>query len=300
MIWGIFAGFSTALINTAGYLFSARFLMYYKNPVRLLVMSSFLMMLISIPFMLWLCPFSMIRSPWMYMGEVVLSGILFLIGQGGFFAALRYFEASRISSLLGLKIIVLSGIFVLCGGKLNLLQMLAVVMATAAAMIFNWSGAQKSSLKGWLMLMIPLICYPCVDMLETDLVVKMETYTNWSKLHSALATVPLMYAVLGMMAAPALFFLKPDRGQLGKALPYAVLWLISQVLLLCCFAFLQPVFGNVILATRGVFSVAAGAALPYFGLAALDSKIPVSLWIRRVVAALVMLGAIALYSFASL
>lgn len=299
MFFGIITGFATALINSAGYLFSSRFLLYYKSPVRLLIMASMLMMLISLPFMIWLCPFALIPDLPVYLGETVLSGLLFLLGQGAFFGALRFFEASRLSSLLGLKIIVLSIIFVIFGGVLNLWQCTAVVLAALSALMFNWSGSQKSSLKGWALLLITLVAYSCVDMLETDLVVKMQEYTGFSPLRSSLAVVPLMYAVLGAMCLPGLFFYKPDKGQLGKAFPYALLWLLSQVLLLCCYTFLKPVFGNVILATRGIFSVLAGAVLPCFGLAALDSKIPASLWIRRGIAALVMLGAIALYSFAS-
>ena len=151
-----------------------------------------------------------------------------------------------------------------------------------------------------LLLLLTLVAYSSVDMIETDLVVKMREYSGFSTLRSSLAVVPLMYTSIGMICTPALYFFKPDKGQLAKAFPYALLWLSSQVLLLCCFAFLQPVFGNVILATRGIFSVLAGILLPYFGLAALDSKIPVSLWIRRGIAALVMLGAIALYSFGSI
>ena len=300
MFLGILSGFATALINTAGYLFSSRFLLHYNNPVRLLIMSSLVMMLISLPFMILLCPFSMLPDPLLYLGEVVISCSLFLIGQGAFFGALRFFEASRLSSLLGLKIIVLSIIFVIFGGALNSMQILAVALATVAALLFNWSGTQKSSIKGWLLLIVTLIAYSSVDMFETDMVVKMQQYTGFSSLRSSLAVVPLMYTVLGVLCLPALFFFKPDKKQLTYAFPYALLWLISQVLLLCCYAFLRPVFGNVILATRGIFSVLAGAALPYFGLAALDSAIPLSMWIRRGIAALVMLGAIALYSFASL
>lgn len=64
------------------------------------------------------------------------------------------------------------------------------------------------------------------------------------------------------------------------------------------FPVLQPVFGNVILSTRGIFSVIAGILLSYFGLSALDSQIPARLWLKRIIAALVMLGAIILYSLA--
>lgn len=300
MLWGIATGFASALINTVGFLFNARFLLYYKSPVRLLVISSLVMMLISLPLMIWLCPFGMIPDVWLYLGEVVFSSILFLIGQGAFFGALRFFEASRLSSLLGLKIIVLSVIFILSGGMLNWMQWSAVMLAAMAAVMLNWSGSQKSSVKGWLLLLLTLVAYSSVDMVETDLVVKMREFTGFSTLRSSFAVVPLLYTSIGMICTPALYFFKPDKGQLTKAFPYALLWLSSQVLLLCCFAFLQPVFGNVILATRGIFSVLIGMILPCFGLAALDSKIPAAMWMRRIVAALVMLGAIALYSAGSM
>lgn len=300
MIWGIIAGFSTALLNSAGYLFSARFLYYYKDPVRLLVMASLVMMTVSLPFALWLFPFSQIPELSTYILEAVASALLFLVGQGAFFAALRFFEASRLSSLLGLKIIVLSCIFIISGGMLNFSQITAVIMAAAAALIFNWSGAGKSSWKGWLCLLMTLICYSSVDILETDLVVTVKENTTYSVMYSSLVVVMLLYSVVGMIMLPALFFFKPERDQLIKAAPYGLLWLSSQVTILCCYAFLQPVFGNVILATRGIFSVIAGALLPYFGLAAFDSRIPLRLWVRRIIAAVVMLGAIALYSFGSI
>lgn len=298
MFWGIISGFSTALLNTAGYIFCSRFLLYYKNPFRLLAMASLVMMFLSLPLVLLLCPFKMIPDFWNYLGKVVLAGTMYLIAQGAFFAAMRHFEASRISSLLSLKVIVLSIIFIICGGSLNLLQILAVAMASFSAMIFNWSGSQKSSAKGWLWLLVTLVFYSFEDIVETDLVLQMHNFTGYSKLYSAILTVPLMYSVLGVITAPMLFFFKPDRDQVKKVFPYAALWLISQMTLLCCYAFLQPVFGNVILSTRGIFSVIAGMLLSYFGLAALDSQIPLKLWLRRIAAALVMLGAIILYSLA--
>lgn len=298
MFWGIISGFSTALLNTAGYIFCSRFLLYYKNPFRLLAMASLVMMFLSLPLVLLLCPFKMIPDFWSYLGKVVLAGTMYLIAQGSFFAAMRHFEASRISSLLSLKVIVLSVIFIICGGALNFLQLMAVATAAVAAMIFNWSGAQKNSLKGWIWLLLTLIFYSLEDIIEIELVMQMHNFTGYSKFHSAIITVPLMYSVLGVITAPLLFFFKPDKEQIKKVFPYAALWLISQMTLLCCYAFLQPVFGNVILSTRGIFSVIAGILLSYFGLSALDSQIPVRLWLRRIIAAIVMLGAIIMYSLA--
>ena len=296
MICGIF----TAILNSAGYLFSSRFLLYYKSPARLLVVSSMVMLVISLLFLPWVFPFAAMPCLWRFSLQAILGSVLFLLGQVAFFAALRYFDASRIASLLGLKIIVLSVIFVVLGGKLMLLQLAAVVLATVAAVTFNWSGTGKVSYKGWLLLAVSLVCYSCVDMVETSLVMQVHQFSHFSKLRSALAVVPFLYTGLGVLLLPAVFFFKPDKDQVIKAFPYGLLWLVSQIFLFCCYSNLQPVFGNVILVTRGIFSVLAGILLPYFGLSALDSRIPLKLWFRRIIASLIMLGAIALYSFASL
>ena len=153
MFLGILGGLAAALINSADYLFSARFLIYYKSPVRLLIFSSVLMMLISLPAAFFLVPFSTIPCLWKFFAETALASIFFLIGQGSFFAAMRFFEASRLSSLLGLKILVLSAIFMLSGNFLNCWQLLAVCIAAAAAVMFNWAGSKPVPWQGWLLLL---------------------------------------------------------------------------------------------------------------------------------------------------
>lgn len=299
MLLGMICGFSAALINSVGYLFNARFLLHYKSPVRLLAVAAFLMMLISLPLLLIFFPFSEIPCLWKFMAQAVLASALFLAGQSCFFAALRFFEASRIASLLGLKIIVLSAIFIFSGGMLNRMQITAVIIAAAAGMIFNWAGNKRSSWKGWLLILITLCFYSSVDMVETGLVVSLRNYTGFGPVHGAFVVVTMIYTLLGVLTLPLLIFMKTDRAQLKEGFPYAFLWLSSQILLFASFSNLNPVFGNVVLATRGIFSVVAGLLLPYMGLAALDSKIPLRLWIRRIVGALLMIGAIALYSAGS-
>lgn len=300
MVWAILCGFGAAMINSIGYLFNARFLLFFKSPVRLLIIASFLMMLIALPLMLIFFPFSVLPCWWKYVLQGVCTSALFLAGQGCFFAALRYFEASRIASLLGLKIMVLSIMFLITGGTLNLMQWSAVIIAASAGMIFNWAGNQTVSWRGWVLILMTLVFYSSVDMLETDLVVQMRAYSNTGAFHSSFLVITLVYTLLGILTLPVLIWMKPCRRELLEGAPYAALWLLSQILLFVCFSNLRPVFGNVILAIRGVFSVIAGLLLPYVGLAALDSKIPLRLWIRRIIAAVMMVGAIALYSFASL
>lgn len=293
-------GFGAAIINSAGYLCNARFLLLFKSPVRLLTVATFLMMLICLPFLLIFFPFAVLPCWWKFVLQGVLTSTLFLTGQFCFFAAMRHFEASRIASLLGLKIVVLSAIFIAAGGMLNWMQIAAVAVAAIAGFIFNKAGNFTASWRGWMLLFTTLLCYSLVDMVETDLVAKLTSYGGGGPFFCAFAVVTMVYVILGILTLPVLFFLKPDGRQLLEGMPYAVLWLASQVLIFVCFLNLKPVFGNVILATRGIFSVVAGLLLPYMGMAALDSNIPMRLWVRRIIAALMMIGAIALYSFGSM
>ena len=299
MLLGILGGVAAAAFNSVDFLFRSRFLLCYKSPVRLLVVGSVTMMVMSLPFLFFLVPFASVPS----IGKLILTTLgascFFLIGQGSFMTALRYMEASRLSSLLGLKILVLSVIFMLSGHWLNRWQLLAVFVAATAAVMFNWTASKPIPWKGWIFLLLTLVGFSVTDMFETSLVEQIRECSDFSNFRSAMAVVPLLYTSLGLLLLPGIFFYKPGKEQFCKALPHAVLWLVSQVFLLACFGMVLPVFGNVILATRGIFSVILGALLPLFGLAALDSQIPAKMWIRRGIAALLMLAAIAIYSFAT-
>ena len=81
------------------------------------------------------------------------------------------------------------------------------------------------------------------------------------------------------------------------ALPFSALWLISQMTLLTCFGVIGPVFGNVIQSSRGLFSVLFGVLACRVGLQVMENSSTLSLWIRRALAALLMSGGIACFSF---
>ena len=294
---GILCGFIAAFFNSVGYLLNARFLQRYKEEGRLLTYALVSMMIITVPFLPFVFPFAALEEPWWFLLKVVMWVAVFILGQGSFFMALRYFEASRLSSLLGLKIIVLALIFMLFhNGRLVPLQWVAIFVSAISAMMFNWSGAGRQNCLGWLFLGLTLLMYSSCDLLETSLILHVKR-SGLNDLHSSFAVISAIYPALGLAALPGMLKYRPSREQFALALPYAAVWVISQVVLLVCYARVLPVFGNVILATRGVFSVLLGASLPLFGLASLDSKVSVRKWIQRIVAALLMVLAIGLYSW---
>lgn len=300
MLTGLLFGLTAAALNAGGYLFNARFLRRYHSPFRLLIMSNFVMMLISLPMLLILYPSgSMIDWP-SFLIPLSAWILLFIFGQTSFFMALREIESSRLASLLGLKIVILTLIFMLVRHQdPNAGQWTAVLMASAAAFLINWSGKKfEINLKGAVFVLFTLIGYSLLDIFETVLVMRFVD-NGISTLKSSLLAASCCYSAIGFVSLPLLFYLKMTRRQIITGAPCAVFWLGSQIALLGCFALLLPVFANVILASRGLIAVLLGAILPFFGIRNLDAAISRKQWLLRGVAALLMIAAIGLYSFSS-
>ena len=81
------------------------------------------------------------------------------------------------------------------------------------------------------------------------------------------------------------------------AVPFSLLWLLSQMTLLICFGFIGPVFGNVIQSSRGIFSVVFGVAACKLGFDVMENAASKKVWLRRALAALLMISGIACFSF---
>ena len=295
MVFGIFAGLTAALLNSVGYLFNAFLLKKNNSPFKLLVFAQTWMLIFSLPFIWFLLPENGIADPGKFFKALAYWVIVFCTGQASFFLALRHFEASRLSSLLGLKIIVLTVIYMFVNRSIpNTGQWLAVFMAAGAAMLINYSAGNSWKSKGWLYVFVTLICYSLSDINETTLVLCLVE-SGLPPLRSAFAATMTNYVVLGILTLPGLFFFKPDK-TFHLSIPYAAFWLLSQAALMTCFALVAPVFGNVILASRGIFSVLLGVLLAVLGIRGVDAHISKKQWIRRGIAALLMVLAIGIYS----
>ena len=117
-------------MNSVGYLASARFMKRYNSSVGLLIVAQVCMMALALPFLPFAFPWGEVHDMRTYWLLAAAWEVVFIVGQCSFFAAQKYFESSRLSSLLGLKIIVLTVIFICTGnGHVNMGQWLAVLMA---------------------------------------------------------------------------------------------------------------------------------------------------------------------------
>ena len=298
MIFGVFCGLSAAILNSVGYVFGTRFLLHYKSAFRLTMVSTLVMMVLSLPLMFILFPYGKLPRPGEFLLLIPVWIFAYWLGQGSFFIALKYFNASCLASLLGLKIVLLALFFRFSTHETpGLWQWIAVLLATGAAISFNWSGAKLGSPAGVFFLLTTLIGYCLCDIYETK-IIQGVMECGYSLMRSSVTGASIIYSSLGICSIPFLFFLKLSRKQVVYAAPNAVLWIASQVMLMACFALLLPVFANVILATRGIFSVLLGVQLATFGLSKFDSQISRTQWIKRGVSACAMVLAITVYSLA--
>ncbi|MBO5724765.1 MAG: EamA family transporter [Lentisphaeria bacterium] len=300
MFTGILCGLAAAFCNSLGFLVSAKCMKICSNPIRFLVYAHVWMMILTLPLVWFFLPEGGIAELRAFLKAMFCFMFVFFAGQGMFFMALRYFEASKLSSLLGLKIIVLTLIYAFLKNSIpNLYQILAIILSAFAAVMINWSGKGKILTWGWIFVFAVLVCYSFSDINETAMVLSVRA-GNVGIVQSALCTLTCAYSALGFCCLPGIFFFRFDRQLFLWTVPYAFLWLVSQIFLFCCFALVLPVFGNVILACRGMFSVLLGMILSMFGIRDLDAQISKGQWILRAVASLLMIGAIALYSFAAM
>ena len=86
MAFGIICGLTAAALNAGGYLFNTRFLHHYHSPLRLLIVSDFIMMLISLPLLLILYPAGGLvewRTILISLGLGILCSDQFLPGPAG-------------------------------------------------------------------------------------------------------------------------------------------------------------------------------------------------------------------------
>ena len=298
MFLGIVAGLACALFQSVSYVCSAGFMLRYKSSLRLVIFSQLVMGAFCLPFAPFLFPPQLLECLPEFILWVIAWIGCFTVGQIGFFTTLRSIEASRMSSLLGLKMLVLAMICVLFAGTpLSGLQWFAVLLSTVAAVGMNWSGGAHFTRKGLFWLLVTLVAYSLTDMVETRLVLLPK---SGNIIRDSFAIGTVCYAVLGILTLPLLARFRWSTRQFVKAAPFAVSWYLSQVALFVCFGLLGTVFGNVIQASRGLISIALGILLLHYGFGRLDARISRAMWLRRAAAAILMAAGIILYSLAKL
>ena len=230
---------------------------------------------------------------WPLMG----AAFFYLAGQVALFRALRTVEASRVSPLLGLKILILALIaaFVLrrpVGG----LQWAAVGLSVLAAFVLNYSG-RSIPFPAALIVLVCCVFYSVSDLCIRALVDSLEAVGPFRAILLGCAMSYVLTGIVGVCLLPSCGRTTP--AQWKGALPVAATWLLAMVFLFATFRLLGVVFGNIIQSSRGLISIFLGAWIARLGHLHLEGRVGTGVLLRRAVAAALMTAAVALYVLGS-
>ncbi|MCE5186208.1 MAG: DMT family transporter [Planctomycetaceae bacterium] len=291
---GVVLGFLAALCQSISYLCTRLFVKQHRNDIAALLAASHVLMgVISIPLVLILKPAEM--PPFaVYRNALLGTTGFYLLGQLFLFAALTRTEASRVSPLLGFKIVILAAISVLfMHHSLTMAQWAAVGLGTAAALLLSHSG-QRISVPSAAMIVSACVTYSLSDL---NIKLLVDHFRYLGVLHGALLSTGISYILCGAAGA-VLALVKYRSIQMRTwawSLPFALSWLTGVVFLFCCFALIGVVFGNIIQSTRGIMSIGMGWLLVRAGREHLEPRIAGSVRLKRIAAAILMTAAVALY-----
>ena len=292
MAFGLFIAAVSTVMQSAAFVFSRRFVVRFGSPVELVIYSQLWMGILgAVAFAATIFGTSI---PWNR--EFIAIAAIFVLAYNlvffFFFKAMSLIEASRLSSLTGLKVIVVALLALLFFHEhLTSGRIVAVLLTAFAAVGMNFSGG-RIGWRGAFYLFMSLLGFATTDVTGARLVKLMP---GASVTLEAICAMSFCYIILGMLSGVVFARRKFSRHLFVGALPYSVLWFSAMMLLFAAFGIIGVVFGTIIQAGRGVISVLFGVALAkYCG--DIEPAVPPRMWIRRGVMALVMLGAIILYS----
>lgn len=292
MFFGISSGVFAAIFQDAGYVCSRLYVRKTNRPTALLVDS----MIILGAFCALLLPFLFIFGvPESTAFILPLLGVMAgsMGGQFFLFRSERIVEPSRISSLMGLRIVnVAVASIIFFGESYHWLQWSGIILATLSAFMLNWVGG-RIKFGGMGSFGLSLLFYCLSDLSVKHMV---HGFGLKSLILSSFFAMCIVNITGALLLLP---LLKREREGFWGASPFAVTWFLKQFFLYCCYASVGPVLANVILSIRGPFSIVIAFILKGFGLKAGEGKVDLATWIRRGIATIMMTCAIIFYTLGS-
>ena len=292
MFYGIAAGFLSVLFMCSSYIFSRSYIRKYQDPVKLSIFSQLVMSAGGLILLIVYSSFSAI--PWSSRFFALLAGQVctFIWGQTSFFMLLKEVEATRASSLIGLKLIALAVVSTVMGNMLSGVQWLAVLLCTVAAVGMNFSGG-RLSWRAVFWLIMAAFGYALCDICITQMMMIMP---GKSMFFNAVGVMGCCFTLLGIAVLPGLVKYPLRKTELTDSVPYSLVYLGSMLFLYTCFGLIGVVFGSIIQAGRGIISIVLGILLLHFGLEKNEPQVSGKIWIRRSIMAVFMLSAMILYT----
>ena len=299
MFFGVSIGLVSAVMQSSAYIFSRRFVNRFHSSVKLVIYSQLLMGIMGAAVFAATFPFTVFprgAELWKFSVATAVFVAAYHVAFYCFFKALNEIEASRLSSLLGLKVVSIALItYPFLHAELNWWHLLAVALTAVSAVGMNFSGIHISR-KGALYLALALLGFSTTDITGAIFVKSMPGDALTLK---AICATSRSYVFLGIIAAAVFLKMKFEPRECRGALPYSALWFTAMLLLFASFGIVGVVFGSIIQASRGVVSVLLGVLLARLGYSDVEPDVPVLVWVRRAVMAAIMVAAIGLYTWAS-
>lgn len=300
MIIGILVGLIAALLQSTSYLFSRRYVTRTGHGSRELFALSHVWMgvmaLVCLPFIWSPTAPALAVYGWPLLGTAGL----YVVGQVGLYGALQRVAASRVSPLLGLKILMLACIGaasfhvpalreMLLLKPVTLLQWLAVVASVLAALMLNEAGGRLTA-GAVVFILVACLGYSFSDL---GIGVLVERLAVMGKLRGSMCGCCVTYLVtglIGIVVMPRDCLGVPAKWKL--AFPVALFWFLAMFFLYLSFKQIGVLFGNIVQSSRGLVSIGLGALLAHWEYHHLEGKVSRGVLGRRVAAALLMLLAI--------
>lgn len=292
MYWGITFGVISALLMSGSYVFSRSYLHLHHDPVKLAVFSQMNIFPWGVALLIYSLLFMEIPMNSRFFLYLLGECTLFLVAQTSFFMALKRLEATRASSLLGLKILALAFMSLLLGEELNAMRWIAILLCTLGAVGMNFSGG-KMSFTTILWLASAVIFYALCDICITGMVQMMP---GKSMMMNSVCVMGFTYTGIGLLVMPGMLKYKPSLKEFKDSFWYSVFYFVSILFLMACFGLLGVVFGSIIQAGRGIFSILLGMILLQIGFEKNEPAVPLRMWVRRICMSVMMITAMVLYT----
>ncbi|MCE9546176.1 MAG: EamA family transporter, partial [Planctomycetia bacterium] len=293
VLLGILCGVLAAMAHAIAFAISRRFIVQvHGTSLQLMVLSHALMGPMAAAVLL-LTPLHGVEMTDVcrWLPATIGAGGTYLIGQALFFLSLRYVAASRLVPLLGLKVVAVAPIsIVMLGAHFGWPQYAAIGLSLAAGAMLHHIGG-RLPLSSLAITLFAVCLFAFSDVYIFKLIPLMGHG------FAAIArSVCVVYGACGLAALPLLPWYGSRRASAwAAALPHAAIWFPSMFLLFACIALCGPVLGNIAIGTRGLLSIALGSAIAARGLFHLEQHASRGVVLRRLLAAGLMIGAMALY-----
>ena len=295
MALGICLGVIGALFQSVSYLFSRMCMMKTAmTPLRFLVLSHFTIAIFSAVLLLCVGEFSLPEG-YGWLLYLIGGAVAYFGGQLSLIQALKKADPSRVSALLGLKVPVLALVsFLAMGSVYHYLQWVAIIMVLASAFFLSRAGGRLAK-KDLMWIFLATLGYSISDIGATGLV---KAFINEGAVRGPIIAVCFCYLLCGMITV--VFILRdqaPSKRDIVQVLPYSITWFSSFLFLFASFASVGFVVGNIAQSSRGIISIILGLIITAVGLTKLEEKISNSVFLKRLMAGLVMLFAIGVFSY---